>query len=71
VAYSVLAEGRNEEEADQLDIAIGMAEDPSEAAILALRAHQEAAGITFEDAEAPVPPDDKTLYGEGDVPWQT
>lgn len=71
MAYSVLAEGRSEEECEELDIEIGMVENPDTAAIIALRAHQEAAGMTFADPDAPVGPDDKTLYGgQEDIPWR-
>jgi hypothetical protein len=66
----MLAEGRGEEELEQLDIAIGMVTNPEEEALEALRAHQEAAGITFENPDAPVAPDDKTLYGGEDLPWR-
>jgi hypothetical protein len=66
----MLAEGRGEEELEQLDIAIGMVANPEEEALEALRAHQEAAGMTFENPDAPVAPDDKTLYGEEDFPWR-
>jgi len=55
---------------EQLDISIGMVANPEEEALAALAAHQEAAGITFEDPQALVGPDDKTLYGDGDIPWR-
>ena len=54
VAYSIRAEGLSEAELGELDIMIGMAEDPAEDALAALREHQEAAGITFADPDAPV-----------------
>lgn len=38
---------------------IGMRLNPEEAAKEALRAHQAAAGMTFENPDAPVSPDDK------------
>lgn len=50
-----MADGRDERELEELDVAIGMTEDPADAAIAALRAHQEAAGMRFEDPDAPVP----------------
>jgi hypothetical protein len=59
----------SDEELEQLDISLGMAENPEEAAVIALRAHQEAAGMAFEDPDAPVAPDDKTLYEDGDFRW--
>lgn len=61
VAYSVLAEGKDDDALERLDIAIGMAEDPAEEAVQALKAHQEAIGLRFEDPDAPVTaPDDGT-----------
>lgn len=66
----MLAEGRNEEEIEQLDIEIGMVTNPEEEALAALRAHQEVMGMQFDAPDAPVGPDDKTLYGEGDIPWR-
>lgn len=54
VAYSILAEGRDDEAVSQLDIAIGMVRDPADEAMTALRQHQRAAGIEFEDPDAPV-----------------
>lgn len=59
-----------EEALEQLDASLGMVSSPEEQALAALREHQEALGMTFENPQAPVPPDDKTLYGEGDVEWQ-
>ena len=38
-----------------------MTVSPEEEARKALRAHQEAAGITFEDPDAPVAPDAKSI----------
>jgi predicted NUDIX family NTP pyrophosphohydrolase len=66
VAYSLLAEGRNEEEMEQLDIEIGMVTNPEEEALAALRAHQEAAGLTFDAPDAPV-----TAAGDGTPGWMT
>lgn len=67
----MLAEGRSGDELEELDIAIGMVADPEEEALDALRAHQEAMGMTFEDPAAPVAGDGK-LPGDGsggDLPW--
>lgn len=54
MAYSIRAEGLDDRELEALDIEIGMTEDPAGEAIEALRAHQEAQGMRFEDPEAPV-----------------
>jgi len=68
VAYALLAEGRNTEEAiEQLDAAIGMTEDPAEEARRELRKHQEASGMTFENPDAPVAPPDQ----DGVESWMT
>jgi hypothetical protein len=61
VAYSVLAEGLDSKELDELDIAIGMVEDPADKAIEALRAHQEAQGMEWDDTPVPAPPGEDTL----------
>lgn len=61
---------QTDEELEKLDIELGMTDSPEEQALRALRAHQEEAGMTFEDPDGYVPPDDKTMYGEGDIPWQ-
>lgn len=66
VAYSVLAEGRDDEALEQLDAEIGMIEDPAASAKAALAEYQRRAGITFADPDAPVAapePDD------GMEPW--
>lgn len=61
MAYSTLCDGKTDEEVAEMDIAIGMAEDPAQEALAALREHQAAAGIAFEDPDAPVTvPDDGT-----------
>jgi hypothetical protein len=66
----MLADGRSGEQLEELDIAIGMVPDPEEAALTALRAHQEAAGMTFENPDAPVAGDGKLFPGsDGDFPW--
>lgn len=41
-----------------------MVEDPEEQALAALRAHQEAAGMTFSNPDAPV------AGGDEVAPWQ-
>jgi hypothetical protein len=57
VAYATRAEGLDAEELERLDEQIGMKEDPEEIAKEALRAHQEAMGLTFNDEI--VPPDEE------------
>lgn len=67
MSYAVLAQGKDDRQLEELDIAIGMTEDPYEDALAALRAHQRAAGIAFDDPDAPVAaPDD-----DGLPPWMT
>jgi len=56
---------------EQLDIEIGMVANPEAEAIAQLRAHQEAAGITFDNPDEPVTPSEATLYGEEDMRWST
>jgi hypothetical protein len=54
VAYASLAEGlHTAEELEELDIRTGMIPDPAEEAIAALRAHQEAQGIPWDDTPVP------------------
>jgi hypothetical protein len=60
-----MAQGKNDEELEQLDAAIGMVEDPEEEAKRALREHQEAMGMHFDNPNAPVEADPNTL---GDFP---
>ena len=50
----MMAEGRSDDELEQLDIGLGMVTNPEEEALAELRKHQQAAGITFEDPDAPV-----------------
>lgn len=68
VAYSVMAEGRSTEELEELDGQIGMTESPEQEALRALREHQEAAGMMFDNPDAPV-----AAAGNGDrIPgWMT
>ena len=54
VAYSIRAEGLGADELEQLDMELGMTEDPAAEAKAALRAHQEALGLDFDDPDAPV-----------------
>jgi hypothetical protein len=54
VAYATLADGRNDDELEELDIALGMTADPDDEALANLRAYQKQMGITFEDPDAPV-----------------
>jgi hypothetical protein len=46
---------------EQFDEEIGMVTDPAEWAREELRRHQEEAGMTFDDPDAPVAPDEKYL----------
>ena len=67
VAYSIRAEGLGPDELEELDMELGMTEDPAAEAKEALRAHQEALGLQFSNPDAPV---------EGTVPdelprWMT
>lgn len=55
MAYAFLAEGRSEAELEELDIAIGMTADPAAEAVKALRAHQEAMGVTWDDTPVAAP----------------
>jgi hypothetical protein len=66
----MLAEGRGEEELEQLDISLGMVPSPEEEALKALRAHQEAIGMTFENPDEPVHGDSKWAAPDGDFPWR-
>jgi hypothetical protein len=52
----MLAENRNEEELEQLDIELGMVDSPEEIALAELKRYQEETGMTFEDPDAPVAP---------------
>jgi hypothetical protein len=68
VAYSIRAEGLDDRELEALDIEIGMTDDPAAEAIDALRAHQEAQGMRFEDPEARIaPPQDGTGWIDEEV----
>jgi hypothetical protein len=60
VAYAVATDGLDDEERERFEMEIGMAEDPAEAAIAELRAHQEAAGMHFDNPDAPVEADPTT-----------
>lgn len=66
VAYSVLAEGRDDEALEELDAAIGMIDDPASSARAALAEYQQRAGMTFEDPDAPVA---GTEPDDGMEPW--
>lgn len=59
------AQGKSERELEELDISLGMRQDPAQDAIEALRAHQEAMGMRFEDPDAPVaaPPAGSEVMG--------
>lgn len=65
MAYSIRAEGLDDRELEALDIEIGMIDDPAGEAVDALRAHQEAQGMRFEDPDAPV----AAKPGDGLEPW--
>lgn len=64
MAYATLADGlRTEEELEELDIRAGMITDPADEAIAALRAHQEAMGMDWDDTPVPAPwPGDGMLW---------
>jgi hypothetical protein len=49
VAYAIMAEGRSTDELEELDIAVGMIEDPAEVAMEAFRAHQAAMGMPVSE----------------------
>jgi hypothetical protein len=53
--------GMDEEQAEEFEAEIGMRPNPEKDAMEMLRAHQMAAGITFDNPDAPVAPDDKSL----------
>lgn len=65
MAYSILAENKNEQELETLDAEIGMIEDPAEEARQELRKHQAAMGMVFENPDAPVSPDPRS---QADLP---
>jgi hypothetical protein len=52
VAYAILAEGRSQEELEELDAAIGMTEGPEQAAMAELNAYREQMGLE----PLPMPP---------------
>ncbi len=54
VAYATLAENRDDDELEELDIALGMVVNPEDEAIANLRAYQAQMGLTFEDPDAAV-----------------
>ncbi len=64
VAYATLAEGRDENELEELDMALGMITDPADVAKAALREYQQEMGMVFEDPDAPVAPMTENLDGE-------
>ena len=52
MAYSTIAEGRSQEELEELDADIGMIEGPEQVALEMLRAYREAQGLPpLEDLE--------------------
>lgn len=61
MAYSTLAENRDETQLEQLDIEIGMIDDPAEEAVRELRKHQEVMGMHFDNPDAPVAADPNSL----------
>ena len=71
VSYSIMAEGRDEDGLETLDVQLGMIDDPDSAALSDLRAYQERMGMTFDDPDAPVAgqaPDDgleEWMRGDG------
>lgn len=61
MVYATLAEGRDEDQLEVLDAAIGMMDNPQDEALRQLREHQEAMGLRFDEPDAPVAaPDDGT-----------
>jgi hypothetical protein len=60
-----MAKGKNDGELEELDIAIGMIEDPTEKIKQELRKHQEAMNMHFDDPDAPIAADPNSL---GDLP---
>jgi hypothetical protein len=54
VAYSIQVEHMDAEQQEDFDGQIGQRENPEDVAREALKAHQEAAGMTFADPDAPV-----------------
>ena len=57
MAWSFLCDGcQGEDELEELEITVGMREDPREQALADLRAHQEAVGLVFENPDEPVLP---------------
>jgi hypothetical protein len=56
----------SDQEAGELDIAIGLREDPADEALAALREHQEAMGMKFSDPDAEVSSPDSGVPG-----WMT
>jgi hypothetical protein len=55
VAYATLAEGRDEGELEELDIALGMIKDPEEEAMAALREYQRSIGMAWDDTPVAAP----------------
>ena len=64
----MLAEGRDDAQLEELDVAIGMREDPAEEALAALREHQEAMGMRFDNPDEAV---DAPGSGTGVPVWMT
>jgi hypothetical protein len=50
-----------ENDLERFNEEIGMQADPNQLAKEALKAHQDAAGVTFDDPDAPIGPDQKYL----------
>ena len=62
VAYATLAENRDEDAMEELDIALGMIRDPEDEAKRALREYQETMGMEWD--ETPVAAPEENLDGE-------
>jgi hypothetical protein len=66
----MLAENRDEDGLEELDIALGMVSDPEQEALAALAAYQKEKGMVFENPDAPVAGDGKMIGDWDGRPWQ-
>lgn len=60
-------QGMDADQIEEFEADIGMRHNPERDARAALRAHQEAMGMTFDDPDAPVAPDAKSLAAADDA----
>lgn len=65
-----MTDGMDEAEVTRFDEEIGMARNPEEEAKKALAAHQEAAGMTFDDPDAPVGPSANYVPPDEEIPGE-